>query len=382
MRYFVLQLRKDDCGFASFKMVLATLSHSRKALYLANPKREGNYTFFALQQYAQPFGITFVGYQTGDPSSFLCPFIALMKKEQSFHYLVVDKITMHHVYYRDPAFGKKKVRKKEFFSFFSGYILAIQNYEKKKINDSISFFSIQYLFIVIYIFFSLLLFFFLPSEVAFLLSFLSFFLYEQIGKERLEHRLIKQIPRYFTHGNETREDYQMYLDRVRQYEEYPFALVQMIGGLYLLFLYGRYTGISLWQFLLSILVGLFLTFVDRLARRKEPQLEAIENSLFQGARKENDIKVYQKKVANHLQKKKFFHFIAYLLLFFLCVMGHHAENHISLSLLIAQFIFFRLFVETCYRFLNLVLQHEKRIAAYLYIKSFYHAEQREDLPSS
>lgn len=379
MRYFISQLRQDDCGFTSFKMVLASLSHSRKALYLMNPKKEGNYTFFELQQYASSFGMTLKGYQTEDLSSFSYPFIALMRtEEQRFHYLVVDQITSRYVFYRDPAFGKKKKKKKEFLSFFSGYLLSVQSYEKKKVKSSISLFSFHYLFIVMYMVISFLLFSFLPSEYAFLFSFITFFLYEQIGKGWLERGLIKQIPSYFKKKlHITKVAYQKYIDQFRQYKEYPFAIVQMMGGLHLLFLYGRYTGIALWQFLVTILLGLFLTFIDQHGQKKERQLEKIENSLFQSTKEEKDIVYYQKQIKNYFQKKKLLHFLSYFSLFLLCFIGNAVEGKISLSLFIAQFIFHILFVKTCYRFLSFVSQHEKRITGYLYIKSFYGEEKEK-----
>lgn len=378
MRYFISQLRQDDCGFAAFKMVLASLSHSRKALYLMNPKKEGNYTFFELQQYASSFGLTLKGYQTENLSSFSCPFIALMRtEEQRFHYLVVDQITSNHVFYRDPAFGRKKEKKKEFFSFFSGYLLAVQYYEKKKIKSSISLFSFHYLFLVIYVMISFLLFFFLPSEYAFLFSFITFFLYEQMGKGWLEHEFIKQIPSYFKKTHHTKENYQEYVDQLRKCKEYPFALVQMIGGLYLLFLYGRYTGIGLWHFLVATFIGLFLTLMDQHGKEKEFQLEKMENSLLQSAKEEKDIACYQKQIEHYLQKKKLLHFLSYFSLFFLCFIENAWEGKILLSSFIAQFIFHILFVKTSYQILTLVSQHEKRIASYLYIKSFYGGEKEK-----
>lgn len=377
MRYFISQLQQDDCGFAAFKMMLASLYHQRDVLFLPNPKQEGNYTFFELQQYGKEYGVSLIGYQTQDLQTFSCPFLALIDQGNNrLHYLVIDRVTTDDISYRDPALGKKKVHQNTFFSYYTGYVLVPKQYEKKKIQKRRSFFSFHYVFFIFYFFLSLCFFLFLPIERAFVLSFALFFLYEQLAKRRIQHRLIQAIPCYFQQQKKTKERYRLFLEKVRTFEENPFIFVQTCGILWLFLLYGRYTGVSFWQFFGAIIVAFFLAFFHDATKKEENKLEKAEDRLFHDSIQMLAIKKYQKRIKSYFQKNGLLHGLAYFILFVLSFLSHGREGNISLSLLMTQFIFLILFVEKCQSYLAFSHLHEKRILAYLYLSSFYEGKKR------
>ena len=61
--YYIQQTRKDDCGYASLKMLLASLNKDKNYLFLQEEKEKGSYSYLELVTIAKQHDVELNGYR-------------------------------------------------------------------------------------------------------------------------------------------------------------------------------------------------------------------------------------------------------------------------------------------------------------------------------
>ena len=129
------QLFTNDCGISCIKMILASLNEDKNYFYLPFKEKSGNYSFQELVDFAKDYGLFLEGFKLKRKEDlFTCdtyPLIVSCQIEESHHAVVVTHINEKKVYYVDPIYGKRSVKRERFLEFFDGLGLLIKNFEKK-----------------------------------------------------------------------------------------------------------------------------------------------------------------------------------------------------------------------------------------------------------
>lgn len=134
--FYILQEDNHSCGIACLKSLLATVNHDSNYLYLPNPKESGErYSYYDLMEFAYTYGFTLSAYTVQDKNCFSLdewlPMMVSIFKGDIEHLLLVYKVNERYVYYIDPSFGKKKVKKEEFLAKWNGKVLKLDAFVKK-----------------------------------------------------------------------------------------------------------------------------------------------------------------------------------------------------------------------------------------------------------
>jgi predicted double-glycine peptidase len=144
MRNFILQSGEYDCGFACLKMLLSTLHHNEKYLYLTETKKEA-YSMLDLKNIALEYGLKLKGVQVESLVE-LKNSICLLSINGINHYVLVKKITKAKIIFYDPSYGKKILSKSEFENLFTGYSLVPEKVEEHTLTKNTNIVPFWYFF--------------------------------------------------------------------------------------------------------------------------------------------------------------------------------------------------------------------------------------------
>lgn len=129
MNYFCYQGNDHDCGFASLKMLLASLSHNHHYLNLKKKTKKEAYTFSDLVQIAAENGIKLNGWNIrfDELSEIKLPCLVLLKGN---HLVLLKKISKKKVHFNDPGKGKITMSHEDFAKIFEEKALIADGKEK------------------------------------------------------------------------------------------------------------------------------------------------------------------------------------------------------------------------------------------------------------
>ena len=138
MKYFIPQIDSSDCGFACLKMLIARLYEDERALFIKQNESHGPYSLKDLKEKGLEYGLTLQGIQVNEKKTFKemdKPFIALLqKKNELYHYVLVNKCKWGTVYYSDPSEGESSMNLKSFLSIWTGDALIVESFEKQAVE--------------------------------------------------------------------------------------------------------------------------------------------------------------------------------------------------------------------------------------------------------
>lgn len=161
MKYEILQTSTYDCGFTVLKVMLANLNHDRN--YLLLPELKGKkYSFFDLKEIAKEHDLELEGYKIDEIdvlSSFTFPMICQIKKGESEHFVLLNKIKNDNYYIFDPSIGEIILTYEEFVNAFNKNILVYTRHNAKKLAIKKGKISKSLLYSLIFNFFAALMFF-------------------------------------------------------------------------------------------------------------------------------------------------------------------------------------------------------------------------------
>ena len=137
MKYFCYQGNNSDCGFASLKMLLATLNDNESYLYLLKGNKKDHFSFYDLVNIAKANGVILKAYryQTSEVNE-LKPCLAMINA----NHLVFVKSLKRGVYtIYDPSVGIYKMKSSKFDKIWTGEVLEVVEFnptpfEKRKFD--------------------------------------------------------------------------------------------------------------------------------------------------------------------------------------------------------------------------------------------------------
>lgn len=120
MKNFVYQINRNECGYASLKMLLAIVLKDDDYLYLPHQENKNHqYDLLELKEIAKANGVLLAGYIINNQHDLLnlkAPFIFIKTLANgSKHAVVVKKMNKTFATILDPALGKKTVLSKKYF---------------------------------------------------------------------------------------------------------------------------------------------------------------------------------------------------------------------------------------------------------------------------
>lgn len=139
--FYISQLNNYDCGFACFKMVLASLNKNKDFLYLSSNKYD-RYSFKDLVLLGKQHQINFEGAFFEDKKEIKkahktnrYPFIISIEyKKGHKHAVVVAKAMKFGVIIYDPSLGKNYISYKKLFQIWDGNALFVKDFQKTECN--------------------------------------------------------------------------------------------------------------------------------------------------------------------------------------------------------------------------------------------------------
>lgn len=134
--FCIQQIGESDCGIAAVKTLMANLFNKEEYLYIKEDEEHGPYSFSELIEFAKGYGVTLLGVEYEAPEFEILPsqpfLVVFTLSEHTNHLIYVSKIKKRSVEIFDPGKGKKVISKKEFFEYFKGKALVVEDY--KEIN--------------------------------------------------------------------------------------------------------------------------------------------------------------------------------------------------------------------------------------------------------
>lgn len=138
--YYIHQTRKDDCGFASLKMLLATLNKDNKFLYLKEVKTSGSYSFKEISLLAKEHNVSLTGYRVKNLSCLKklnkskLPFLLTIKSGKGKHLVLARKVMGNLFFIKDPALGTYFIFKNKLEKIMEGSLLIVNEFKKSNID--------------------------------------------------------------------------------------------------------------------------------------------------------------------------------------------------------------------------------------------------------
>lgn len=126
MKYFIFQSNDHDCGFASLKMLLATLARDKSYLYISKPLKRSDYTLTDLKDIADSFGVELGAYCCDEDyyEKLKCPCLTLIDNN---HVVLVKKISKKRIKFYDPNEGSVTIKKEQFLARWRYKILEVED---------------------------------------------------------------------------------------------------------------------------------------------------------------------------------------------------------------------------------------------------------------
>lgn len=126
MKNFCYQGGEHDCGFASLKMLLATISKNKNYLLLPKPVKKEEYSFLDLIEIAATHQVFLAGYEL-EFNKIAEQKLPMIVRLRGNHAVLLTKINKGLFYFNDPDRGKVLLKENEFREVYDGHVLMVEN---------------------------------------------------------------------------------------------------------------------------------------------------------------------------------------------------------------------------------------------------------------
>ena len=131
MSYYIKQIKKNDCGYTSIKMYLASLSKNKDFLFMQDSKIE-NLSILELIELLNKYNVEAKAYKNVS-EKIREEFLLINKNENSYHCVMVKKVIFNNLLIYDPEKGIYWIKMKDIINEESIIIFRIK--KKTKINN-------------------------------------------------------------------------------------------------------------------------------------------------------------------------------------------------------------------------------------------------------
>jgi len=128
-KYFINQIKKKDCAFASLKILLANIYKRSDFLYIPQDKEDKSYSLKEIIEIASKYGVVLKGYKTKDKElDELKDKLTLVNiiKNEALHMVVLFKVKKNKVLIADPDENYIWVNKDIFLNSWTGDFLEVE----------------------------------------------------------------------------------------------------------------------------------------------------------------------------------------------------------------------------------------------------------------
>ncbi len=135
MSYYIKQIKKNDCGYTSIKMYLASLSKNKDFLFMQDSKIE-NLSILELIELLNKYNVEAKAYKNVSEKNIKKireEFLLINKNENSYHCVMVKKVIFNNLLIYDPGKGIYWIKMKDIINKESIIIFRIK--KKAKINN-------------------------------------------------------------------------------------------------------------------------------------------------------------------------------------------------------------------------------------------------------
>ena len=135
MSYYIKQIKKNDCGYTSIKMYLASLSKNKDFLFMQDSKIE-NLSILELIELLNKYNVEAKAYKNVSEKNIKKireEFLLINKNESSYHCVMVKKVIFNNLLIYDPEKGIYWMKMKDIINEESIVIFRIN--KKTKINN-------------------------------------------------------------------------------------------------------------------------------------------------------------------------------------------------------------------------------------------------------
>lgn len=135
MSYYIKQIKKNDCGYTSIKMYLASLSKNKDFLFMQDSKIE-NLSILELIELLNKYNVEAKAYKNVSEKNIKKireEFLLINKNENSYHCVMVKKVIFNNLLIYDPEKGIYWIKMKDIINEESVVIFRIK--KKTKINN-------------------------------------------------------------------------------------------------------------------------------------------------------------------------------------------------------------------------------------------------------
>ncbi len=337
MKDFIKQLYGDDCGFASLKMVLASQFHNPDYLYITNPKAKGSYNLYELISEGKKWGVELRGYQLSDFENLTFPMIALLKENERYHYVVVDKRHKNMFFLRDAGNRKRKIPVEKFQDVFSGYALFVSKaHEIRKPRNAFTSFPKAFLMVGLLINSLIIIicaWLYQPNPFLYIILFSFTFFLQLLIKGWQIHLLKKRISFYYQKAEISQSEFQHFIILLKEKVALPFVFIEKILICGLLFGVFFKNHLSLFSAMTIVFSVLLKELMIRLQRKQHISLALIESELFYISYQERlpKLAIFYKKLLHFLFSKAIIDWAIYILMALLTLINLYLNNDFSLS---------------------------------------------------
>lgn len=162
-KYFINQIKKKDCAFASLKILLANIYKRNDFLYIPQNKEDKSYTLKEIIEIASKYGIVLKGYKSKDKELEDIknkPCLVNIVKNESLHMVVLFKVKKNKVLVADPDESYIWLNKDIFLNSWTGDFLEVEeilgsDFKLEKKKNKLDIFVVSSLAIELVAFFAL-----------------------------------------------------------------------------------------------------------------------------------------------------------------------------------------------------------------------------------
>ncbi len=162
-KYFINQIKKKDCAFASLKILLANIYKRNDFLYIPQNKEDKSYSLKEIIEIASKYGIVLKGYKSKEKDFDDIknkPCLVNIIKNESLHMIVLFKVKKNKVLVADPDESYIWLNKDIFLNSWTGDFLEVEeilgsDFKLEKKKNKLDIFVVSSLAIELVAFFAL-----------------------------------------------------------------------------------------------------------------------------------------------------------------------------------------------------------------------------------
>lgn len=374
MNYFCYQTSKDGCGNSCIRMLLATLNKNKTFLYIKNINNQ-KMSIYEIMNILKKYNVTTESYKNvkiEDVKDNKQPFIAILKKYNVRHCVIVKKITNKTITIYDPSDGIVKMSLNDFCDLWENITIEIITFTKYNINikkKSITSFTSKITYFCIISFNMLIvyfgLFFIKGNNIVFpLCVIISFGLFQIIDKLYLTNSVNKFDKKFgdilLDSSGNFADELSKYNDFKKQYFlRFKTFISSILSLIFIIFI----ISFNDFALMLCCIVFFFLYLIETLVFKKyfsylRSKIEKIETNLTNSQNRKPLFLLLNQTTSKYMYILSILKVINLFFVVVCCVLVMYINNTFSANYIVLTFFMFLFYCEQIETIFNCITSNE------------------------